>query len=335
MGLVLCSNVAKSQDPIFSLFETTAMNFNPSHVGNTDYSRLAIGYRNLYPTYKSPFVSYIASYDLYVEEYSSGFGVMAMHDNVSKGIFTTSSVSFAYSKSIRLDEQIYIRGGLSLSVLYRKRDPNNLIFPDMPYYNGNIAYPLDDTYLIAPSNTIYVGFGVTVLAENFKAGVAVLNLGGQDLATSSLIAMPNPAKITGYMAFDIHAIQRYNLKARKEDVLVITPYARYVRQYIFEDLDLGAYFNFNTIFTGLAHRSDMGFKNSTFVIAAGFKANDFNIAYSTSFGNLGRETHYFSAHEFSLILKLKNIKAEYLMKGIYYDRQPSEYQRSRTYKCPY
>jgi type IX secretion system PorP/SprF family membrane protein len=309
------------------------MNFNPSHVGNIDYSRLAVGYRNQYPTYKSPFVSYTAMYDLYLEEINSGFGVMVMHDNVGKGVFTTTSFSLAYSNNIRLGREMYIRGGLSLSYLSRKRNPNGLIFPDMPYFNGSIAYP--SNYPVIQNSTIYVGFGVTILYKRFKAGAALFNLGGQELSSSTLLSIPNPAKATAYAAYDISVIQRYNNRAIKENVFVVSPYVRYIRQYAFEDIDMGAYFDFNTIFVGLAHRSDTGFKNSTFVVAAGVKTKNFNIAYSANFGNFGNRTHYFSAHEISLILKLKNIKGEHLLQGIYFDKQPSDYQRSRTYKCPY
>ena len=333
MGFVFCSNIAKSQDPIFSLFETTAMNFNPSHVGNVDYSRIAIGYRNQYPTYKSPFVSYTATYDLYMEEINSGFGVMIMRDDVGKGVFTTTSVSLAYSCNIRLADQWYLRGGLSFSYFDWKRDPNGLIFPDMLYFSGGIAYP--SGYAVEHANTIHVGFGVTVLFNRFKAGAAFLNLAGQELASSLSISIPNPAKVTGYVAYDIPVIQRYNARAIKEDVFVISPYVRYIRQYSFEDIDIGAYFDLNSVFAGLAHRSDTGFKNSTFVIAAGFKNKDFNICYSTNLGDLKNATHYISAHEISLILKLKNKKGEHLLKGIYLNRQPSDYQRTKTYKCPY
>ena len=228
---------------------------------------------------------------------------------------------------------MYIRGGLSLSYFDRKRNPNGLIFPDMPYFGGSIAYPSD--YPIMQSTTIYVGFGITLLMNDFKAGAAVFNLGGQELASSSFLSIPNPAKVTGYVAYDIHAIQRYNIKAKLEDILVISPYIRYMRQYSFEDIDIGAYFDLNTTFFGIAYRTNTDFKNSTFVLAAGFRTKNFNIAYSANLGNMGSGIHYVSAHELSLILKLKNIKEPYMMKGIYSDRQPSDYQRNRTYKCPY
>ncbi|MDR3226551.1 MAG: PorP/SprF family type IX secretion system membrane protein [Prevotellaceae bacterium] len=327
------SNTIKAQDAIFSLFESTAMNFNPSHVGNEEYSRVTIGYRNQYPTYKSPFATYTAAYDLYLENIHSGFGLMVMHDDVGKGVFATTSLSLAYSNNIRLAEDLYIRGGLSLSYINRKRDPSGLIFPDMPYFNGGIAYPSD--YLVIKNNTIYVGFGATVLFKRFKAGAAVFNLGGQNLSKSTVISLPNPLKITGYMAYDIPVIRRYNSRAIREDALVISPYVRYIRQYDFDDIDIGAYADFNTVFVGLSHRSDTGFKNSTFVIAAGFRAKYFNIGYSANFGNIGNGARYVSAHEISVIFKLKNRKGEYILQGIYSDREPTDYQRSRTYKCPY
>ncbi|MDR2293560.1 MAG: PorP/SprF family type IX secretion system membrane protein [Prevotellaceae bacterium] len=327
------ANVLQAQDPIFSLFESTAMNFNPSHVGNEDYSRISLGYRNQYPTYKSPFATYMAAYDLYFEDIHSGFGLMLMHDNVAKSVFTTTSISLAYSNNIRLADELYIRGGLTLSYFNRKRNPNGLIFPDMPYFNGNIAYP--SNYPTIQRNTIHVGFGATILFKRFKAGAAILNIGGQNLSQSTLISLPDPLKATGYVAFDIPVIQRYNSRALKEDVFVISPYARYIRQYDFDDIDIGAYFDLNKVFAGLSHRSDTGFKNSTFVAAVGFRTKYFNISYSANFGNLGSKSRYVSAHEVSIILKLKNKEEERILQGIYSDRQPTEYQRTRTYKCPY
>jgi type IX secretion system PorP/SprF family membrane protein len=309
------------------------MNFNPSHVGNEDYSRISLGYRNQYPTYKSPFATYIAAYDLYFAKINSGFGLMIMHDNVAKGVFTTTSISLAYSNNIRLADELYIRAGLSLSYFDRKRNPNGLIFPDMPYFNGNMAYPSD--YPVIKTGTIYAGFGATILFKRFKAGAAILNIGGQNLSQSTIISLPAPLKITGYAAFDIPVIQRYNNRAIKEDALVISPYVRYIRQYDFDDIDIGAYFDINKVFAGLAHRSNTGFKNSTFVVTAGFRAKYFNVAYSANFGNLGSLPYYVSAHEINVIFKLKNKEEEHILQGIYYDKQPTEYQRTRTYKCPY
>lgn len=327
------TNISYAQDPIFSLFESTAMNFNPSHVGNEDYSRVSIGYRNQYPTYKSPFATYTAAYDLYLPKIHSGLGLMIMHDNVGNGVFVTTSVSLAYSNSIRISDELYVRGGLSISYFSRKRDPNGLIFPDMPYFNGNMAYPAN--YPVIQNNTVYAGFGATVLFKRFKAGAALLNLSGKNLSNSTLISLPAPLKITGYMAFDIPVLQRYNSRAVKKDAFVISPYVRYIRQYDFDDIDIGAYFDIDKIFIGLAHRSDTNFNNSTFVTAAGFRTKHFNISYSANFGDLGAKPRYVSAHEVSVIIKLKNSEEERTLQGIYRDRQPTEYQRTRTYKCPY
>lgn len=327
------TGILHAQDPIFSLFESTAMNFNPSHAGNEDYSRVSIGYRNQYPTYKSPFATYTLAYDLYLPKINSGLGLMIMHDNVGKGVFVTTSVSLAYSNSIRISDELYVRGGLSVSYFSRKRDPNGLIFPDMPYFNGNIAYPAN--YPVVQSNTIYAGFGATVLFKRFKAGAALLNLSGKNLSNSTLISLPAPLKVTGYMAFDIPVLQRYTDRAVKEDSFVISPYIRYIRQYDFDDIDIGAYFDLNTLFAGLAHRSDTNFKSSTFVAAAGFRTKHFNISYSANFGDLGAKPRYVSAHEVSIIIKLKNMEEERILQGIYRDRQPTEHQRTRTYKCPY
>jgi type IX secretion system PorP/SprF family membrane protein len=327
------TDILQAQDPIFSLFESTAMNFNPSHVGNEDYSRVSIGYRNQYPTYKSPFATYTAAYDLYLQKINSGFGLMVMHDNVGKGIFTTTSVSLAYSNNIRIANELYVRGGISISYFNRKRDPNGLIFPDMPYFNGNIAYPAN--YPVIQNNTIYAGFGATLLFRRFKAGAAILNLTGKKLSKSTLISLPAPLKITGYAAFDIPVLHRYNRRAIKEDAFVISPYVRYIRQYDFDDIDIGAYFDLNTLFIGLSHRSDASFKSSTFVVAAGFRTQFFNMSYSANFGDLGTTPRYVSAHEVSIIVKLKNMKEERILQGIYRDKQPTEYQRTRNYKCPY
>jgi type IX secretion system PorP/SprF family membrane protein len=331
--LLTDTSILQAQDPIFSLFESTAMNFNPSHAGNEDYSRVSIGYRNQYPTYKSPFATYTAAYDLYLSKINSGLGLMIMHDNVGRGVFITTSVSIAYSNNIRIADELYVRGGLSVSYFTRKRNPNGLIFPDMPYFNGNIAYPAN--YPVIQSNTIHAGFGATVLFRRFKAGAALLNISGKNLSNSTFISLPAPLKVTGYMAFDISVLQRYNSRAIKEDAFVISPYVRYIRQYGFDDIDIGAYFDLNTLFVGLSHRSDAGFKSSTLVAAVGFRTKHFNLSYGANFGDLGAKPRYVSAHEVSIIIKLKNKEEERILQGIYRDRQPTEYQRMRTYKCPY
>lgn len=323
----------KAQDPMFSLFESNAMNFNPAHVGNEDFSRLALGYRNDYPNYKSPFVTTYASYDMYVDNINSGFGLMIMSDNVAKGVFKTTTISAAYSYNLQLGEDLFLRGGLSASFVSRKRDPNGLIFPDMPEFNGNLSYISD--YDVLTNSSLYVSAGGALMYKRFKMGAALFNFGGKSLSRSSLIKFQQPIRVTAYATIDIPLAHKLvGRQYERRDVLTLSPYIRYMRQYAFEDLDVGAYLNFEMFFLGLAQRSDTKLKNATYVIGAGFKTKWFNIGYSANFGSLGSDSRYVSAHEVNLTIKFADKKSNDL-NGIYMNRRTTDSQRNRNYKCPY
>lgn len=78
-SLVLVVNVAFAQDPQFSQYYQAPLYLNPGFTGITPQQRLAINHRIQWPNLPQAFSTYSFSYDIFVDELKSGFGILCNH----------------------------------------------------------------------------------------------------------------------------------------------------------------------------------------------------------------------------------------------------------------
>ncbi len=137
--ILLCSLYVKAQDPNFSQFFASPLTLNPAMTGKFNgTSRLAINYRNQWPTINTAFRTGTASADFgilqnRISEFDRfGAGVMGMYDVNGAGVMKNNyiSASLAYHKG--LDESGYHSLGAGFSTTYANRtlDLSKLNFSD-------------------------------------------------------------------------------------------------------------------------------------------------------------------------------------------------------------
>lgn len=134
LGLVMIAaggSEAHAQDPQLTQFYAAATHLNPAFAGGTLENRVSFHYRNQWPGMPGRFVSYGASYDVFIPKINSGIGVVFSSDEAGTGALGSSSFGFQYSYEVPLGERLSFRPGLQLGWSSRGLlNWNDLVFGD-------------------------------------------------------------------------------------------------------------------------------------------------------------------------------------------------------------
>ena len=102
------------QDAQLTQFYAAAPHLNPAFAGGTLENRVAFHYRNQWPGLPGRFVSYGASYDVFIPKINSGIGVLFSSDEAGTGALGSSSFAFQYSYEVPINDKLSFRPGLQL-----------------------------------------------------------------------------------------------------------------------------------------------------------------------------------------------------------------------------
>lgn len=104
----------RAQDPQLTQFYAAAPHLNPAFAGGTLENRVSFHYRNQWPGIPGRFVTYGASYDVFIPKINSGIGVIFSSDEAGSGALGSSSFAFQYSYEVPLGDRFSFRPGLQL-----------------------------------------------------------------------------------------------------------------------------------------------------------------------------------------------------------------------------
>jgi len=99
----------KAQDVHFSQYFSNPLLLNPAYAGSIGCSRLAINFRDQWPSIPGRDVTFSASYDQYVKPILGGVGIQVISDNEGGGALTTNTVNAIYAFNLNLKSDLHIR----------------------------------------------------------------------------------------------------------------------------------------------------------------------------------------------------------------------------------
>ena len=183
--------VIRAQDPNFSQFFVSPLTLNPALTGKFDGNyRLALNFRNQWPSINNAFKTYTASFDAsvlknHIPDYDQfGIGLLALTDKSGNGVLQHNyvGVSTAYHKA--LDESGFHQIGLGFQGVYvsKRLDVNSLKFEDMLRSDGFTGltqedftnYHLDLSYFDLNAGFFYNG--TTDGSNNFYLGGSMYHI---------------------------------------------------------------------------------------------------------------------------------------------------------------
>src|SRR5918993_2827834 len=103
--LALDSSVT-AQDPQFSQFYAAPLYLNPAMAGSTGQARAGINYRNQWPAIDANFTTMSAYFDYFIEDKSSGVGIILNRDVEGLAGLRSLSVGLQYAYELQINENL-------------------------------------------------------------------------------------------------------------------------------------------------------------------------------------------------------------------------------------
>jgi len=305
-------------DPHFSQFYANPLYLNPALAGSNICPRIVFNYRNQWPALSQTFVTYNASYDMYVSKLHGGIGIDFIADRAGDGMLNSTAIKLMYAYKFRLSENFQVGAAIEGSYYQTKLDWNKLQFGeqiDPNYgYNPNIGTPE-----VPPERTSlsFVDFSTGVVFA-YKSVV----YGG--LAVHHLTEPDNSFYSNGesqlYMKFTVHGGANINLSGSEsydlnEGSFTISPNFLYQQQYNFHQLNIGLYLTKLPVIAGAWFRHNFELADAIIpMVGVEFKGFKFAYSYDISLSQLsgvGGGAHEISAsYQFDCIAeKRRRIRA--------------------------
>lgn len=301
------------QDPIFSQFYSAPLQLNPAFSGNTYAPRIALNYRNQWPSLGSPFVTYAASYEQFFEPLNSGIGIMIQSDDAGDGIYATTNAALAYSYRLTISKGFFAKFGTEIGATQVNLDWDRIYFGDqidrITGPGGQNGTPIIVSDEIRPDELsktfLDIGAGFLFYNPHFYAGISAKHLNTPD---EGFIRFNENLESGLPIRWSIHGGSQITLREgnRLQWPIFISPNATYIWQGDFGQIDAGAYVGFGMFFAGAWYRHALTNADAA-IVSFGVQKDIFKIGYSldltvSELANQGTG----GSHELSFIINFEN-----------------------------
>ena len=131
--LIGFTNEVKAQDPAFSQFFANPLYLNPAMAGTGSCNgggRVALNYRNQWPSLPGTFITTSASYDQHFDNIGGGVSLLLLDDRAGEGLLRSQTVSAGYSFQLDVNRKFTMRFGIEGQYGQRSIDWQRLRFED-------------------------------------------------------------------------------------------------------------------------------------------------------------------------------------------------------------
>jgi type IX secretion system PorP/SprF family membrane protein len=249
--LVICValvSVSTAQDPNFSQFFTSPLTLNPALTGKFDgVYRIAINYRNQWPTINNAFTTATISFDAGIlknqipETDQFGIGIMGFTDKAGNGALqhNYAALSIAYHKGLDADGNNQIGAGFQGTFVNKRLDVTSLKFEDQLRSDGFTGitdenfngYHFNLAYFDLNAGIFYNG--TTNGYNNYYAGVSMYHInryrevfsdtGNYYLAPRTTFQAGGKIPMGPYNY--LHFSANYSIQARAHNIMIGGAYA--------------------------------------------------------------------------------------------------------------
>jgi type IX secretion system PorP/SprF family membrane protein len=314
-----------AQDFQFSQYYQAPLFLNPGYTGITPQQRVVFNHRVQWPNLPQAFATYAASYDIFVEELRSGFGILMTSDKMGSAGWQTSTANILYSFKVKITEKLVFSPGLVFGYGTHGIDQSKLRLGDgLEFERDGEYFSTDDAQRrLGRQNYFDFGTGFLLYNKSIWLGAAFHHLNKPNL---SLLGDESrlPVKTS------IHGGARINLsngrpRSNSGRVDYLTPSFIYRYQgKTFSQLDVGVNYHIDPVSVGFFYRGKPFQKSvinsitqDAIVLSLGLYFKKLTIGYSYDFtvSELGTATG--GAHEISAVYEFsskpagRNVKKKY------------------------
>ena len=320
--VVLC---VRAQDIQFSQYYQAPLFLNPGYTGITPQQRVVFNHRTQWPNLPQAYSTYAASYDIFVEELRSGFGMLLTTDKMGSAGWQTSTFNVLYSFKVKITENLVFSPGLVFGSGTHGIDQSKLRLGDGLEYerNGDYFSTDDAQRRLGRQNYFDVGTGFLLYSRMLWLGAAFHHLNKPNLSLLGDVSrLPIKTSIHGGMKINLAGSGPRGSAVRMS---YLTPSFIYRWQGdSFSQMDIGVNYHIDPVSVGVWYRGKP-FKKSpinsiyqdALVLSLGMYFKKLTLGYSYDFtvSELGTATG--GAHEVSMVYEFaskpagRNVKKKY------------------------
>ncbi|MCW3788269.1 PorP/SprF family type IX secretion system membrane protein [Plebeiibacterium sediminum] len=248
--LILFASISRAQDVSFSQNYASPLYLSPSFTGLTEGSRLAINYRDQWPSIPQTYRSMSVSFDHYFADYNSGLGFLYVRDDQQKGALVNQNIGLLYAYEVYVSRNIMIRPGIQFKFNQSFIDLSKTLFERG--IDENTGRPVDYTGISLADNQLNkfdAAASVMIYSNLYWAGISVDHLVKNSKSFSEILPVDG-TKITLFGGYK----WVYKEGRRKSPDQSVTFAFNYRQQDYFSQLDFGAYWQYNPLELGLWYR---------------------------------------------------------------------------------
>ena len=268
--VVINTFIVRSQDPTFTQFYSNPVYLNPALAGSSGCPRIALNYRNEWPSLSGNYVTYCAAFDTYAKSINGGLGIIAMHDQQGQATIQTSMVGGIYSYNLKVNRKFSLMFGVKAAYFQKFLDWDKLTFGDMIDPRRGFIYQTGDVPRGGQRGFFDASAGLVGFGKNFSFGFAANHLNRPDesliLGNSRL-----PIRLTGH----IGAVIEIGNKGKFSNKTSIMPNIIYQYQNGFQELNIGTSIKYGIFTSGVWYRN-----RDAFILSLGMATESIKIGYS-------------------------------------------------------
>ncbi len=302
--VIFCNDIV-AQDASFSQNYASPLYLSPSFTGLTDGSRLAINYRDQWPSIPNTYKTMAVSFDHYFPDFNSGLGFLYYRDDQGGGLLVNQNVGVLYAYEIYVNRDLMIRPGIQFKFAQNYINASQATLGTGIDTDGNIVtsggLSVEDDRI----SKFDAAASVMLYSNFYWAGISVDHLVQNDVGFTD-IETNSGMKFTAFGGYK----WIYKDAFRGAPAQSLSFAANYRKQEDFSQLDVGMYWNYNPLEIGLWYRglpgdNLEGYRNYDAIIAIlGIHVGQYRFGYSydLTISNLAGSTG--GTHEVSVIYSI-------------------------------
>lgn len=303
--LIVLTLPVLAQDPQFSQYYQAPLYLNPGFTGITPQQRVGFNHRVQWPNLPQAFSTFAFSYDIFVDELRSGFGLLVTTDKMGSAGWRTTTAGILYSYKVKLSDKIVFSPGLYFGYGTNGLDRTKLRLGDGLEYEGISLDP--DIFRLGRQSYFDFGSGFLFYSKSLWLGASFLHMNEPNLSLlNSESRLP--------MKSAIHAGARLPLSNKLRNtgrVSYLTPsFIVRMQGESFTQFDAGINYHIDPVSVGVWYRGkpfaqteSNSIQQDALILNLGLYLSQLSIGYSYDFTTSELQTTSGGAHEVSIIFE--------------------------------
>lgn len=312
--MTLAIGKMQGQDIQFSQFYNAVQYQNPAFAGSTHYFRYTANQRIQWPNIESKYITSLFAADMYISKKRLGLGGLILRDWQANTNIISNEFQIQASEEISLTNKATLRLGVQSGIVNRSINYTDFRFTqdfDNNGYKGNTYGDISTTRI----NYFDLSAGILYYNTNTWLGIALHHITRPTQTFfSNDSRLPIKLSVTsGYkFVFDkLKKKQEGRFRHFHNPEISLSPVVHYKHQGQFDQLDIGATYQYHELILGIWYRGIPLKKyrkhihnNESVIVSIGYIVDNLRFAYSYDMviSKLSGNANPRGAHELSLTM---------------------------------